>query len=145
MKINIVADKSQSKGDYTNILIDDNIINELNSAADDGEATEIVFHESLCCITSSLIINTIQAAARKLSRGGKLIIVDWDAYEIAMRFTRNRIQIEEFNGLIYGQRGQRKATLTIFGLVNHITKNLGLKCMKRRLDGVMMYLEFERQ
>ena len=89
MKINVIVDEANRLDGYTNIKLED--IDKLDEIVENGEAEEVMLNESIGYFPLGKAMGYINIILGKVRHGGKFIIRDVDAYEVAERFLNFQI------------------------------------------------------
>lgn len=157
MKIQLYFVEGTSLSGYLNIspLIEQDTDTEMNvdcrnldAVACDAEVSELIVHNVLGYIPPDQVSVVLDNWVRKLRKGGKIIIVDLDAYQVSKAFVQFNIDIDKFNGLLYGNQNllgfSRATCLTLTGLSNHLSNVYKLKIIKKRIEDLGFVLEAVR-
>jgi len=122
-------------------------LNDISNLVENNECTEILAPSIINYLPFNQLQQTISNWVSKLRHGGKIIIGGYDMYEIAKRIVRGEIETDLANVLLYGQQinvwDVQRSQITLTDLVDLMT-HLGLKVIKKKLDGVEMIVEAVR-
>jgi predicted SAM-dependent methyltransferase len=144
MKINLLINGKHILAGYINIdplAVDGDgkiaaDISNLDATIDDGEADEIIADSILDYFpyrnTASIVGNWV----KKLRKGGKLILVCPNIYEVARQLMRREITETQANELIYDGRGedwQLKKNLYSVTTMEEMLKSMGMKTISKKL------------
>jgi hypothetical protein len=120
---------------------------DLDKFLDHNECSEIFFTLTDYVPTSQLS-DAIAKLSTKLAHGGKLVISGTDALVVTQAFQNGRINILEFNELVYGKRNKVwafKQSLVALNDVVAICKANGLKVTQKRLSDFTYSVIGERE
>ncbi len=153
MKVNITISGPVING-YTNLSpvgLDESYfgkIDDLNILCEDGECVELLCPEVMDYIQSDKVLNTLKHYVGKLRHGGRLIIGGTDLHTLCKMIVLKQINCVEANYILHGQ--QKHAWDFHYGQINlddlvGLLTNLGLKIMKKRLNGYRFVVEAVRE
>jgi len=147
MKLQItVNDIPMSGYTYINPQYGQDISN-LDNVASDNECIEIFADKIIDHIPIMNMFNIISAWCKKLRHGGKIILGGTDSYELARNYLLGNVDTITYNKAIYGTQDAawniKRSCISLKDLVD-LLQQLGLKIKKKRLDGVQMVVEAQR-
>ena len=140
MKINLLYDSDKILSGHTNV--DSFAINDKNKVCCDleqlyfcsrGEATEILVDNVLSYYSAKQVKQMLAHYISLLAYGGSLSVTDVNAYEVSRRFMLNKINSDEFNKLLFGEKYSRKSLLNITDVSNLMT-SMGLKIKFKKIN-----------
>lgn len=108
-----------------------------------GEADEIICNIDF--LPAEKFIGFLHHLKDKVSIKGKLIINGTDLIEVCHSILREKIPQDQANMFIYGESSKppKKMMISLNTLVDNI-ENLGMKVLKKRIDGLIMCVEAVR-
>ena len=158
MKINITVGSSHFINCYLNIdpitgqdggeaqAIKADIRN-LDDLVMDSECHEIIAEDVLDFLEKEDAKIALSNWARKLRHKGKIIVGGTDIHETCKQFFHKVIPLEDFNKIIHGTLENpwevKLSHNTLLGLQEEL-EGLGIKILKRRINGLNMVIEGER-
>ncbi len=124
----------------------DNIY-DLDKYADHNECEEVLC-ELADYVPTAKLQQFITSLTTKLAHKGKLTVIGTDALQVTHAFKNGKIDIIEFNKLVYGERTKVwnfKQSLVSLHDVHAIMKAAGLKIITKRLSDFQYLLVGERE
>lgn len=157
MKLNLLLDNSKDVlSGYLNIdpLAKDSEKNKINGdisnldfVCDNGEVEEILAYNILEYFHFFRIDQILNNWLSKLKVGGKLILGILDIEEISRLYYLNRISMDKFNNLIFGEQKKdwdtKKCGLTVYNLTEVLT-NKGYKILRSEINEYEGFVSCER-
>lgn len=146
MKINLLLDNKQDiLNGFLNIdpfaEKDDRVkgdVSNLDFICDNGEAEIIIANNILEYFHFDKVDGILNHWLSKLKVGGTLVITIYDIDELSRLFYLNRINMDEFNNLVFGKQKKgwdcKKCALNLFNLTL-VLENKGYKILKSSIDG----------
>lgn len=145
MKINLIMDVEDILPSYLNVspYIKEEgkytkccDIKNLDDFLDDGEAEEIVAYRVLRHLKFSEVPQIISHWAKKLKRGGKLVIEEVDIQNVCREFAYRRMDLEELNEILFGSKPHltNKSVVRMPDICK-LVGELGMKVETKRLQG----------
>lgn len=152
MKLHISINKAPLNG-YTNISPmggEEKFIcnpKNLEGLVEDAQCTEIIAEDILDYIASNDILNFLTYYVKKLRHKGKLIIGGTDLYSLCKAVVTKNLNVLLTNHLLHGEQTHpwdfKYGQISLDDLVD-LLKSLGLKILKKRVNGYKMVVEAER-
>ena len=158
MKINITIGSSHFINGYLNIdpITGQDVegaeairadVRNLDNLAMDSECKEIIAEDILDYLEKEDARAALSNWVSKLRHGGKIIVGGTDIYEACKQFYHRVIPLDEFNRIIHGTLENpwevKLSHSTLFELETEL-KRLGIKILKKRINGLNMIIEGER-
>lgn len=144
IKLRLHTDTFDLSG-YDNIQI--NSLDSLKSLEiyDAGEIDELIVEHILETLPLEKMEESLTMLAKLVKRGGTLVISGTDTYEISKALANFNIDIKEFNKQLFGtEELPKRCGLTIFAICNFISNHLGMKILKKRVNGPIYAVEATR-
>lgn len=137
MRIRLYFDGFELSG-YENIQV--RTIQDLSKLDkfDRGELNEIIIDNVLDYIfldKADEVLNKLSSLIKK--KGGKIIIMGKDIYELSKAYTNYNIDIQELNKYIFGENSNisKKLALSVSTVSGILQNTLKLKVLKKRVNG----------
>jgi hypothetical protein len=117
----------------------------VDAYAEDGECDEILSTDILSYIHYSKVEDFIRHLAKKVKRGGKIILGGNDCVEISKMFFRGDFNIAEYNRITFGDANSRqKENAITIPVVVDVLQSMNFKIMKKRIDNYQFVVEAVR-
>jgi len=146
MKVNVTF-LPESSQDYLNHSILANQGNVQLAQVDVGECEEILALNIVEYMPRHLLDSVLKDWVSKLAHKGQLILSFTDCYTISRLFFLQQLTAVDYNVLIHGEMtkgwDEKKQNFTLPQLVQ-ILEGMGLKVLKKKLDGIYATLIVER-
>ena len=152
MKIQLGVDIKAREG-YINLSLSGNEgcepcnLRNFDEYADDAECEEIYAPEILDHIHVDEIFAFLSYCKKKMRHGGKLVIGGTDINEVCRNFVNGKYNNETVNKIIYGdsmEASRIKLGIYEANKISNTVQQLGLKVIKKRVDGLKFVVEASR-
>ena len=158
MKVNITVGSSGHINGYLNIDpitgSDDQEgdavkcdVRNLDGLVMDSQCHEIIAENVLDYLTVTDATAALSNWTKKLRHKGRIIVGGTDAYEASKQFSQGVISLSQYNYIVHGSMGspwEVKLSHNTVSSLESSLKFLGIKILKKRINGLNMVIEGER-
>lgn len=125
------VDPAAQPGELDRVACD---LTNLDPVADDAEVTELLAYDVFDQFPAGGAARLLDHWVKKLAHGGTIALSGVDLLELSKAFALRQLTVDEANGWLHGEKGERRATYTLQDLVD-VLEQRGLRIIKKRSQG----------